>query len=419
MKRTIKMFLISHFLQMCFAYAQIPQWRTYVDGNNVTTIAVEGESVWIGFDYSGIAYLDNPAGSLIYYNTENSDLPENRVKSIAVDSEGIKWIGTRGGGLAKFDEENWTVYNRDNSDIPDDRVQAVAIDDSGNKWLGFRGEGVAKFDGQNWTVYNDFNSDLPHYEVNCIAIDDSNNKWIGCDHNGLAKFNGESWTTYNSATTGLELERILCITFDSSGNKWIGTEYGGVVMFDNSNWHNYNVEIPNTVDGLIPSIAIDAMDNKWICGWYSGFTRYNSASQYVYTPDNSGLPHINTTVVAIDNMNNKWIGTETGLSCFNEDGVVSIKDNNGFPPDYYILKHNYPNPFNPITTIEYILPLSNKISLKIYNPAGQEIATLIDGYQTAGEHRIIWKPKDVASGIYFCRLQAGEFIDTKKLIFQK
>jgi len=87
--------------------------------------------------------------------------------------------------------------------------------------------------------------------------------------------------------------------------------------------------------------------------------------------------------------------------------------------DKYALKQNYPNPFNPSTTIVYILQESDKISLKIYNLVGQEIETLINGYQIAGEHKIEWNPEGLPNGIFICRLQASEFFKTKKLILLK
>jgi endoglucanase len=94
-------------------------------------------------------------------------------------------------------------------------------------------------------------------------------------------------------------------------------------------------------------------------------------------------------------------------------------DHPAIPVEKYRLSQNYPNPFNPITTINYILQKSEKISLKIYNLAGENIETLINGYQIAGQHEIKWKSDGLPSGIYFCQLRAGKFLETKKLILQK
>jgi hypothetical protein len=83
------------------------------------------------------------------------------------------------------------------------------------------------------------------------------------------------------------------------------------------------------------------------------------------------------------------------------------------------LKQNYPNPFNPSTTIKYNLHKSSNVKLKIYNFSGQEIVALVNEFQSSGEHEITWQPKGIPSGIYFCKLHAGELSETKKIILQK
>lgn len=96
-------------------------------------------------------------------------------------------------------------------------------------------------------------------------------------------------------------------------------------------------------------------------------------------------------------------------------------------PTHFQLLQNYPNPFNPSTTIRYNLKESSDVMLKIYNLAGQELVTLENGFKTAGEHDINWTPDGLPSGIYFCRLQAGDpsassgqrLLETKKFILQK
>ena len=86
---------------------------------------------------------------------------------------------------------------------------------------------------------------------------------------------------------------------------------------------------------------------------------------------------------------------------------------------YVQLFQNFPNPCNRQTTIRYNLYNSGNIRLKIYNVFGQEIETLLDGYQTAGEHTIIWQPIGLSSGIYFYSLQTGNFLETKRLFLKE
>ena len=98
------------------------------------------------------------------------------------------------------------------------------------------------------------------------------------------------------------------------------------------------------------------------------------------------------------------------------NSCTGIKDNHIIPSTYTLLTQNYPNPFNPITKITYELPISSDITLAIYNVLGQKIATLIDGYQTAGRHLVAWNAAGVPSGVYFCRLHSKEFSATNKML---
>jgi hypothetical protein len=85
-------------------------------------------------------------------------------------------------------------------------------------------------------------------------------------------------------------------------------------------------------------------------------------------------------------------------------------------PNTFALFQNYPNPFNPSTTIEFTLPKSSFVALKVYDLLGREVATLVADKLVAGRHKYDWIAKGLASGVYCYRLQAGEFMQTKKLI---
>jgi DNA-binding NtrC family response regulator len=85
---------------------------------------------------------------------------------------------------------------------------------------------------------------------------------------------------------------------------------------------------------------------------------------------------------------------------------------------------NYPNPFNPSTTIRYALPEASKVSLVVYNLLGQQVRTLVSGSQSAGYHSVVWDGRDAAgrmaaTGVYIYRLQAGGFVQVRKMLFAK
>jgi len=90
-------------------------------------------------------------------------------------------------------------------------------------------------------------------------------------------------------------------------------------------------------------------------------------------------------------------------------------------PEDFALHQNYPNPFNPATTIEYALPRPARVSMRVYNLLGQEIATLVNDWQDSGYLEIVWHGRDragrsVASGVYFAVLYADGHILTRKMV---
>ena len=88
-------------------------------------------------------------------------------------------------------------------------------------------------------------------------------------------------------------------------------------------------------------------------------------------------------------------------------------------PKEYQLAHNIPNPFNPVTRIEFALPEAGFTRLIIYDLQGREVATLIDGEMSAGIHNVTWNARNVASGVYIYRLMSGNYVNTKKMILLK
>ena len=99
-------------------------------------------------------------------------------------------------------------------------------------------------------------------------------------------------------------------------------------------------------------------------------------------------------------------------------GVEQEEDQRVVPEDISLCQ-NYPNPFNPSTKIHFTIPKPCFVSLKIYDLLGKEIDILISGQRQAGEHRMEWTAEDLPCGIYLYRLEAGDNVETKKMILQK
>jgi len=88
-------------------------------------------------------------------------------------------------------------------------------------------------------------------------------------------------------------------------------------------------------------------------------------------------------------------------------------------PEVFQLAQNHPNPFNPVTEIRYALPTDAEVSLDIFDVTGRKVATLVNAFETAGYKSFRWDARDVASGTYFYRLVAGDFVETRKMLLIK
>ena len=131
--------------------------------------------------------------------------------------------------------------------------------------------------------------------------------------------------------------------------------------------------------------------------------------------------------VVLGTLGQPLIGLLTGPSDNAEVGfwytpgyvVTAVDEDMDELPKVYQLEQNYPNPFNPQTTITFALPKESKVTLKMYDALGREVATLVDETMQPGVHDVILNASNIASGVYFYRLIAGDFVQTKKLVVLK
>ncbi|MCH8033439.1 MAG: T9SS type A sorting domain-containing protein [Bacteroidetes bacterium] len=98
------------------------------------------------------------------------------------------------------------------------------------------------------------------------------------------------------------------------------------------------------------------------------------------------------------------------------DITVDVENIQAEIPTDFTLHQNYPNPFNPSTKIKFVIPNSSFVNLKVYNVLGKEAATLVNEERPAGSYELEFDASSLASGVYLYRLQAGDFIETKKMI---
>jgi len=100
--------------------------------------------------------------------------------------------------------------------------------------------------------------------------------------------------------------------------------------------------------------------------------------------------------------------------------VIGIGINDPILPNRFKLHQNYPNPFNPNTTINFDIPKNSNIVLKVYDISGKVVAILSENeFKIAGSYKVTWNAENFSSGVYFCRIEADNFVDIKKMVLIK
>jgi len=188
----------------------------------------------------------------------------------------------------------------------------------------------------------------------------------------LSTNNGTSWTTVNTGLTNTSV-RALAVSPNGAGgaNLFAGTYSGAFLSTDNgTTWTAFNTGLPN------PHVSSLALNDTYIyAGIFGGLWRRPSS-----------------------------------------ETVVSVPPSPRNVPVQFSLEQNFPNPFNPTTNIKYNLPVNSFVVLKIYDVLGREVETLIHERQFAGSRSVTFNAKELPSGVYLYRLQAGSYTQTKKLI---
>ncbi|HSP88662.1 MAG TPA: PEGA domain-containing protein, partial [Ignavibacteriaceae bacterium] len=254
----------------------------------------------------------------IDYQLINSGIQSNSLTSIAIDNNGIKWIGSTDKGLIRFDETNFINYSTLNSGIPEDAINCVTVSPDNKIWIGTTA-GVGVFDGSSWVNYNNSNSGLTSNLINSIEFDEQSNAWIGSS-SGLYKFDGVTWTRYND-----DQLRLWVLATKIDGNKiWIGTNSDGIISLENEILSYYPDTLFFYPSKKITSIEKDNVGNIWFthspgsnlqCGvsFYSG----NSFSNFRFGINNTPINNI-----SIDELNNKWISTFEGLLRYDANNIT-------------------------------------------------------------------------------------------------
>jgi hypothetical protein len=141
-----------------------------------------------------------------------------------------------------------------------------------------------------------------------------------------------------------------------------------------------------------------------------------------FTPDEAGAL-FNYKIIQEDRSfgmhNPRYIVGLLYLSIGKLGGVVSIDDMNSELPNSYTLSNNYPNPFNPTTTIDFSIPEQANVKVIIYDALGNQVDVIADGVRSAGNYSVTWNAANHASGIYFYKLETNNFVQVRKMVLMK
>ncbi len=307
------------------------------------SIAVDRQGiVWLGSTGEGLVSFDGLKWTR--YDTLDG-LPSNYIYALALNSTGRLWAGTIKGAV-RFDDTRWTTYTNKDS-LADDWVIAFHPDGQERMICGTQ-RGVSLFDGIKWSTLPDRNFSSTTYDIaDAVIRDRQGNIWMSLRKDGAARWDGNGWTTFNTRNSAIASDWSTCFTLDSLGFLWCGT-INGLCRFNGRQWRSFDMS-----DGLpdiyITDLLTDRQGNIWIITSYGGLSCLTAEAiatfqePPVYNPDIElkfydkvdGLVSNSVLCVAVDKQGNKWFGANDGISRF--DGSVWTT----FRPDSSIRKDNY------------------------------------------------------------------------------
>ncbi len=263
------------------------------------------------------------------------------------------------------------------------------------------------------------------------------NLFAGTDNDGgvfRSTNNGTSWTEVDSGLTntyygifGTPTVNVFTITSGIGGtNIFAGTHGLGVFRSTNNgtSWSQVNTGL---ADSEITAFAVSpngAGGTNIFAGTSGGvFLSTNNGTNW--TAVNTGFTEDTVTALAIvpngAGDTNLFAGTWGGGVWRRPlaEMITGVKEEQNNLPSNFALEQNYPNPFNPTTTINYSVSKTSMVTIKVYDILGNEVASLMNEEKPAGRYSVNFTASKLASGVYFYRMQAGSFVETKKLILLK
>lgn len=228
---------------------------------------------------------------------------------------------------------------------------------------------------------------------------------------------------YASSNGGISFQNVLNKKFTELICPGPSNRLVGIIKnkFFRSSDFGYSWIMTDSLSDSINTIDYDPDNNNiFFAGTKNGLYKSTDAGDNFYLFNNSFSPSRN--VIALCKKRNSnfiySITEEAVYKCWTSY-IIGIVNNSSISPDDFALYQNSPNPFNPVTKIKYNISKSSLVTLIIFDDLGREIKTLVNEFKDSGIHEIEWDASSLSSGIYFYRLRAGNFTETKKMMLLK
>ena len=386
-------------------------------GGAVTSLAIDSTGAVLAGTLSGGVFRSSDLGET--WEQINNGLADTNVRTIAVSPGGSFFAGLDHSGVFRSSDSGQTWVP---AGLTNKHVKSLVIDSNGYVFAvafdSLRGIFRSTDNGANWTqVY-----DLYFFNMsfNDITISMNGYVWAVASRGDpgpcpcgrgvkLSTDNGNNWTD-----AGLSSE-LYSIAISQTGTIYAGSIARIFRSTDDGNtW-----TLTDTLLGTYVKAISNNSDGQAFAAMYGGGVFWSTNSGDIWIALNSGLTDSDVSALTVDPAGYIFVGTHSGGVFRSLQSTTGIKEPSHGIPSSFSLKQNYPNPFNPETRIRYELPKEVKVLLKIYNILGQEVVTLVNDLQKAGGYEVELTGGKFATGVYFYRLQAGEFVETKKLVLVK
>jgi len=306
------------------------------------------------------------------------------------------------------------------------------LNDSVTLSLGYNGSSL--FAGtQSGGIYRSTNFGTNWTKLNGIILNDTvyalanmgNVMFASSKRNGFVKSsdNGSSWQTINNGFTYPPFSLSLSVRgSDIFAALFFGTPQRGIFKSPDSgsNWSWISSPVSDASYYVQTYMNIVFASYLSYTGGIIRMSTNDGASWSLVTPQPPQWKD-NCDVLTIKVFNNYLFAGTSGKSLWRIplSQIISVRNISEQIPAEFYLYQNYPNPFNPSTAIRYSIPRPGEVKLTVFDAAGREAVTLVNEKQSAGTYEVIFDGKIHPSGVYFYRLTAGDFSQTKKLILIK